>query len=69
MKTVDTLYRDLVSRKTIIDKKWAGVENAKDFEDRLFSEDPDCIRAEEPLSDTDLYPSLVGDIQDRIRWD
>ncbi|XP_021915404.1 tetratricopeptide repeat protein 17 isoform X2 [Zootermopsis nevadensis] len=69
VKTVDTLYRDLVSRKTIIDKKWAGVENAKDFEDRLFSEDPDCIRAEEPLSDTDLYPSLVGDIQDRIRLD
>lgn len=69
MRNIDTLYKELVSRKAAIDGQWASLEGATDMEARLYSHDPDCLRAGHPLSDTDLYPSLAGDIQDRIRWD
>jgi hypothetical protein len=69
VRNIDTLYKDLVSRKAAIDRQWASIEGATDLEARLYSHDPDCLWAGRPLSDTDLYPSLAGDIQDRIRWD
>jgi hypothetical protein len=67
VKTIDTLYKELVSRKAAIDQQWASLEGATDLEARLYTHDSDCLRAGRPLSDTDLYPSLAGDIRDRIR--
>lgn len=69
VRNIDMLYKELVSHKAAIDRKWASLEGATDLEARLYSHDPDCLWAGHPLSDTDLYPSLAGDIQDRIRWE
>ncbi|XP_069702487.1 tetratricopeptide repeat protein 17 isoform X1 [Periplaneta americana] len=69
VRNIDTLYKELVSRKTAIDRQWASLEGATDLEARLYSHDADCLRAGRPLSDTDLYPSLAGDVRDRIRLD
>ncbi|PNF37345.1 hypothetical protein B7P43_G00484 [Cryptotermes secundus] len=69
VRNIDMLYKELVSHKAAIDRKWASLEGATDLEARLYSHDPDCLWAGHPLSDTDLYPSLAGDIQDRIRLD
>lgn len=69
VRNIDTLYKELVSRKAAIDKQLSSPESAADLEAHLYSHDPDCLRAGRPLTDTDLYPSLAGDIQDHIRLD
>jgi hypothetical protein len=69
VRNIDTLYKELVSRKAAIDKQLSSPESATDLEAHLYAHDPDCLQAGRPLTDTDLYPSLAGDIQDRIRWD
>lgn len=69
VRNIDMLYKELVSHKAVIHRKWTSLERPTDLEARLFSHDPDCLWAGHPLSDRDLYPSLAGDIRDRIRWE
>lgn len=65
LSSIDVLYKDLVTRKTFIDKKWSGLEGASDLESRIYSHDPDCLKAGKLLSDIDLYTSIAADGSDR----
>ncbi|GJQ65172.1 hypothetical protein Trydic_g7313 [Trypoxylus dichotomus] len=42
---INSLYKDLITRKSLIDKKWSGVEGASDVETRVYTQDPDCLKA------------------------
>lgn len=55
---INVLYQDLVSRKTILDKKSSGLEGASDLEARVYSQEPDCLVAGKLLSEIDLYTSI-----------
>uniref|UniRef100_A0A1B6GM84 Tetratricopeptide repeat protein 17 n=1 Tax=Cuerna arida TaxID=1464854 RepID=A0A1B6GM84_9HEMI len=58
---IERLYHEMVQRKVAIDEEWAGLESATELENRLYTTDPDCLRAGKPLSDIDLYTSLAAD--------
>ncbi|XP_067009164.1 tetratricopeptide repeat protein 17 [Anabrus simplex] len=66
VRNIEELYKELVTRKAAIDKEWGRLEGATDLEARLYSQDSDCLQGGWPLSDTDLYVSLAGNIKDRI---
>lgn len=63
---INTLYKDLVSRKNLIDTKWSGLEGASDLEARIYSQDPDCLKAGKLLSEIDLYTSIGSNGSNRV---
>lgn len=54
-----------MGRKQQIDKKWSGLEGASDLENRIYTQDADCLRAGKVLSEIDLYASIASDGSDR----
>nr|XP_022913333.1 tetratricopeptide repeat protein 17 [Onthophagus taurus] len=55
---INVLYKDLVNRKTVIDMKWTGLEGASDVETRVYTQDPDCLKAGTLLSEINLYTTI-----------
>lgn len=55
---INTLYQDLVTRKSMIDQKWSGLEGASDLETRIYTQEVDCLSAGKLLSEIDLYPNI-----------
>lgn len=55
---INTLYQDLVARKSMIDQKWSGLEGASDLENRIYTQEIECLNAGKLLSEIDLYPSI-----------
>lgn len=55
---INTLYKDLVTRKSLIDKKWSGLEGASDVETRVYTQDPDCLKAGMLLSEINLFSTI-----------
>lgn len=67
-KTIDELYKELISRKARIDRQWSHFENSGDLEQKLYARDPDCLNTvKQQLDDTALYISLFGDLKERIK--
>ncbi|XP_066589146.1 tetratricopeptide repeat protein 17 [Prorops nasuta] len=62
---IDTLYNDMVKKKAIIDTWWMGLDSAKNVENNLYSEDPDCLIAGKPLAELDLNQSLLSNVSER----
>ncbi|GLH04929.1 Uncharacterized protein GBIM_10584 [Gryllus bimaculatus] len=67
VKAIEELHNELMTRKSSIDQQWGTLEGAADLESRLYSQDPDCLKAGHTLADTDLYISLIGDIRERVK--
>ncbi|KAF5282200.1 hypothetical protein FQR65_LT02897 [Abscondita terminalis] len=63
---ITTLYKDLITRKNVIDQKWSGLEGVSDLEARIYSQDPDCFKAGKLLSEIDLYSSIGSNGSSRI---
>lgn len=42
----------------MIDQKWSGLEGASDLENRIYSQEVECLSAGKLLSEIDLYPSI-----------
>lgn len=55
---INILYKGLVTRKTLIDKKWSGLEGASDVETRVYTQDPDCLKAGILLSEINLFSTI-----------
>lgn len=47
-----------MARKSMIDQKWSGLEGASDLENRIYTQEVDCLSAGRLLSEIDLYPSI-----------
>ncbi|XP_018331207.1 tetratricopeptide repeat protein 17 isoform X2 [Agrilus planipennis] len=62
---INALYKDLINRKNEIDQKWAGLDGTSDLESKIYSQDQNCLKAEKPLSEIDLYASIGSNGSER----
>lgn len=53
---VESLRVDLIDQKNMID---ATEDKETDLEARFYEQDPDCVKAGQPLTEFDLYLSTV----------
>lgn len=62
---INKLYKDLINRKQVIEKKWSSLEGNSNIGIKITSQDADCLAAGKLFSDIDLYANIATNGTDR----